>query len=235
MLMPTAVAHRLPAPARGLSVVELMVGIAVGMFVLAGAAMVVTNQLTDNRRLLLETQIQQDLRAAMDIITRDVRRSGYWADAYKAVSPPVAAVSNPYTPAGVFATSADTLAYTYSHDYDRLTDENNIVDAHEQNGFTLNSSRHTIDVQLAAGNFQALTDPDVVRITRFDAAFTATPVNLPTCATPPCAAVSAACGGSSQLLIRSVTLTIEGEAVHDPSVKRSLTSTVRLRNDQVCL
>jgi len=73
------------------------------------------------------------------------------------------------------------------------------------------------------------------RITRFDAAFTATPVNLPTCATPPCAAVSAACGGSSQLLIRSVTLTIEGEAVHDPSVKRSLTSTVRLRNDQVCL
>lgn len=235
MLMPTPPAQRVRAPARGLSVVELMVGITVGMFVLAGATMVVTNQLTDNRRLLLETQIQQDLRAAMDIITRDVRRSGYWADAYKSVSPPVSPVSNPYTPAGVFATGADTLAYTYSHDYDRLTDENNTVDAHEQNGFTLNSTRQTIDVQLAAGNFQALTDPDVVRITRFDATFTTTPVNLPTCAAPPCAALSAACGGSSQLFIRSVTLTIEGEAVHDSNVKRSLTSTIRLRNDQVCL
>ncbi len=235
MLKPAAVPRRHPVPARGLSIVELMVGIAVGMFVLAGAAMVVTNQLTDNRRLLLETQIQQDLRAAMDIITRDVRRSGYWSDAYKAVSPTVTAVGNPYTPAGVFATNADTLAYTYSHDYDRLIDENNTVDAHEQNGFTLNATRHTLDVQLAAGNFQALTDPDVVRITRFNAAFTTTPVDLPTCAAPPCAAVNAACGGNSQLLIRSVTLTIEGEAVHDPSVKRSLTSTVRLRNDQVCL
>lgn len=57
---------------RGLSLVELMVGITVGLFVVAAAATLVANQLSDNRRLLLETQVQQDLRATMDIITRAV-------------------------------------------------------------------------------------------------------------------------------------------------------------------
>ena len=61
---------------RGLSLVELMVGVAVGLFVVAGASFVVATQLGDNRRLLLETQIQQDLRATMDIITRELRRAG---------------------------------------------------------------------------------------------------------------------------------------------------------------
>jgi type IV pilus assembly protein PilW len=61
----------------GLSIVELLIGIAVGLFVLAGATMVVSNQIADNKRLLLETQVQQDMRTAMDVIVRDVRRSGF--------------------------------------------------------------------------------------------------------------------------------------------------------------
>lgn len=61
---------------RGLSLVELLVGISVGLFVLAGATLLLSTQLGDNRRLLLETQLQQDLRATMDIITRELRRAG---------------------------------------------------------------------------------------------------------------------------------------------------------------
>jgi len=61
---------------QGLSLVELMVGITIGLFVVAAASLVVSNQLFDNRRLLLETQLQQDLRATMDIITRQLRRAG---------------------------------------------------------------------------------------------------------------------------------------------------------------
>ena len=51
-----------------------MVGVAVGLFVVAAASMLVATQLSDNRRLTLETQVQQDLRAAADIITRELRR-----------------------------------------------------------------------------------------------------------------------------------------------------------------
>ncbi len=61
---------------RGLSLVELMVGIAVGLFIVAGTVTLATSQLSENRRVLLETQVQQDLRAAADIIARDLRRAG---------------------------------------------------------------------------------------------------------------------------------------------------------------
>jgi len=40
--------------------------------------MVLTTQLGDNRRLLLEAQMQQDMRTAADLISRDLRRAGYW-------------------------------------------------------------------------------------------------------------------------------------------------------------
>ncbi|WP_395699201.1 PilW family protein [Aquabacterium sp.] len=222
----------------GLSIVELLVGIAVGMFVLAGATMVTTNQMVENRRLLLETQIQQDLRAAMDIIARDIRRSGYWGNSYTSIAPTTGPVINPYSPAGAFSTTPDIVSYTLNRE--TVNPDDNVVSSNEQNGFVFNSGAGTIDVQLGAGNYQALTDPSVVRITQFSATVNTTPLDLPVCASPPCAmtapvsAVTAACGGKSRALVRDVTITIVGEAVHDPSVRRSLESTVRVRNDQVC-
>ena len=59
-----------------MSLVELMVGITLGLFIVAAASTLVVNQLSDNRRLLIETQVQQDLRASMDIMTRQLRRAG---------------------------------------------------------------------------------------------------------------------------------------------------------------
>ena len=61
----------------GLSIVELMVGVAIGLIIVAAAATLVATQLTENRRLMLETQVQQDLRATADIIARELRRAGY--------------------------------------------------------------------------------------------------------------------------------------------------------------
>ena len=58
-----------------------MVGVAIGLFVVAAASMLVVTQLSDNRRLTLETQVQQDLRASADIITRELRRAGHWGKA----------------------------------------------------------------------------------------------------------------------------------------------------------
>ena len=82
---------------RGLSLVELLVCIAVGMFVVASAAMLVSTQLNDNRKLLLETQVQQDLRAAADIITRELRRAGHWNNAASFVwTTSGASALNPY-------------------------------------------------------------------------------------------------------------------------------------------
>ena len=89
-------------PARGISIVELMVGITISLFILAGASLVLTTQLDSNRRLLLEAQVQQDLRTTADMISRDVRRAGYWGKAYCQVWPASLDLAecpgpNPYT------------------------------------------------------------------------------------------------------------------------------------------
>ena len=49
--------------ATGLSIVELMVGITISMFILAGATLVLTTQLDNNRRLLLD-RIEKALSAS---------------------------------------------------------------------------------------------------------------------------------------------------------------------------
>jgi uncharacterized protein YneF (UPF0154 family) len=59
-----------------MSIVELMVGVAIGLLIVAAATLMMSGQLSENRRLLVEAQLQQDLRAAADIMTREIRRTG---------------------------------------------------------------------------------------------------------------------------------------------------------------
>ena len=217
--------------ARGLSIVELLVGIAVGLFVLAGAAMVATNQITDNRRLLLETQIQQDMRTAMDIIVRDIRRSGYSfnAETLPAVGAPALA-PNAYSPAGALV-AGEPLLYTYS--IEASMDDNGIADPEDFRGFKREDD--IIKVQLGKGNWQPLTDGEVVRIKELTATELPATTLLPTaaCGTPPCES-SNGCG-DARVVSRIIQLTMVGEAVHDKQIVRTLRSAVRVRNDEVCL
>ena len=93
---------------RGMTVVEIMVGLAVGLFVLlAGAGILATFSGAD-RRMLLETRLLQDLRATSDTITRDIRRAGYWANASTGVwvsGGPAVPPPNPYR--NFYAASCD--------------------------------------------------------------------------------------------------------------------------------
>lgn len=203
---------------RGLSLVELMVGIAVGLFVVAAAAMLVTSHLNDNRRLLLETQVQQDLRAAADIMARELRRAGHWQSAEKSVWTPDAAVQlSPWgnvEPSVGEATQVD-FAYRRSNG--------------DSGPFGFKREGVVLKTLLGEGGWQELTDGKTLRIT----GFTVTPINEPTklqCPRP-CADGTDACWPT--LTVRKLEVDIAGEAVSDPSVKRSLRSVVRLRNDRV--
>jgi prepilin peptidase dependent protein B len=221
---------------RGLSIVELLIGIAVGLFVLAGATMVASNQIVDNKRLLLETQIQQDMRTAMDVIVRDVRRSGYSYHA-DVLQPIGAALATPigYQPAGVMD-EGNPLLYTYSNlatPADNKTASAAVAaDSPDFKGFRLRDE--VIQVQLGLNNWQALTDTGVVRITKFNATAIEDSTALPTCDTPGACPELTGCG-SPRIVTRYIDLEMEGEARHDPRVKRRLDARVRVRNDEVCL
>lgn len=221
---------------RGLSIVELLVGIAVGLFVLAGATMMASNQISDNKRLLLETQVQQDMRTAMDVIVRDIRRSGFsfHADVLQPIGAPLATPIG-YQPAGVMD-SSNLLLYTYSNKAtpadNKTANAGDSDDSPDFKGFRLRDG--VIQVQLGLNNFQALTDAGVVRITELAATQVRESKALPTCATPGACPGLTGCG-SPTLTTRYIDLRMEGEAVHDPSVRRTLDARVRVRNDEVCL
>jgi type IV pilus assembly protein PilW len=212
---------------RGLSMVELMVGVAIGLFVVAGATLVVSNQLGDNRRLMLETQIQQDLRAAADLIARDLRRSGYWASAENGVwhAAAVAVTPNPYTE--LQSVVAGTPASAVQFGYSRGAVENNVLDdATERSGFRLNNG---VIQMYTGGAWQALTDANTLRITNFQVLLNSRDIVL--------ACFNECAGGGTACLprqtVRDINVVIEGTAVHDAAVRRGAQSNARLRNDVI--
>lgn len=233
-------------PAAGLSIVELMVGIAISLFILAGATLVLTSQLDGNRRLLLEAQLQQDLRTAADMISRDVRRAGYWGRAYCNVWPGVedlvnCPAANPYNamaPAGAPGqVNTTVLVYDRSTDAEGGADINRddgAVDAvagrpRERVGFRWNAGNGTIDYLVGNDNWQALTDASVLRVTQFNMTINTQALPVP-CAGAGCQAQGPVCGGPLTVGSRDITFTIVAEAVHDAGVQRSLRENVRLRN-----
>jgi prepilin peptidase dependent protein B len=207
--------------------VELLVGLAVGLFIAAAGVTLMAGNLRENRALMLESRLMQDLRTAADIITRDLRRAGYWAGAVASVQvPPGApAAANPYLAVAPAAAASDAVSFAFSRD----ASENQTLDSNEQFGFRLR--RGVIEMQLGSGNWQALTDANTLVVTGFLVTPTVEEFSLASQCARPCPAVTPDCPPRQQ--VRSLDVSIQARSSSDASVQRSLRSSVRLRNDAV--
>lgn len=159
-----AVGARSRRAMRGLSIIELMIGVAIGLFVVAGGAKLLADGLIGNRRTVVEARIAQDLRAAADIIARDLRRAGYWDNSTSGVTGTPAL--NVYAPVSPGPSAVPAHAVTYSYD----KDGSNTLDSAENLGFQLVTANGVgrLQMQLGANNWQDLTDPRTVNVTTFD-------------------------------------------------------------------
>lgn len=219
------------APARGVSLVELMVGIAVGLMVLAAATTVVTSQLGSTRRLLLETQLDQDLRTAGEIISRELRRTNSTMEdrASQWFREDQLGVNwNDATAPVISGTDNSQIEIFYRR-----------AGGEERTGFKLEGE--AIKVKLGDGSWHELTDPQTVKITRFsigtartggraasrnsDAHIVPCPFQCP--------------GGGTACWPRMVpveyTITIAGELRRDSSFTRTLTTSVAVRSARMTL
>lgn len=177
-------------------------------------------QMAENRRLLLETQVQQDLRAATDIITRELRRSGYFSYPELLVWSPSEPASAPEANTYVGLTlgvADDVVTYRYDRPGTALVTF----------GYQLDSD--TIKHRIGA-NVQDLTDQRTLKVTAFNVVLQAVGSTQLSCPKL-CADGSQDCWPT--LALTDAVVTITGEAVSDSSVSRTVTSRVRLRNDGV--
>lgn len=63
---------------RGMSLIELMIALTMGLFLLLGLSTFLTTTLKSNTAAVRLASLDQELRAIMTLMARDVRRAGYW-------------------------------------------------------------------------------------------------------------------------------------------------------------
>jgi type IV pilus assembly protein PilW len=204
-----------------MSLVEMMVGVAIGLVVVAGATVLAASQLTENRRLVLETQVQQDMRAASDIITRELRRAGagsttvpsfVWVD-----GDPLSGQSNTLA-ALHLNVGSDTVTYSYEG---RAS-----MGGPDFYGYRLSGG--TIQHRIGTGAPQDLTDRNTLEVMAFDVLLADAPAMQLAC-TNLCSDGTQSCWPT--LKVTDATITIEGRSVSDRNVRRTMVSRVRVRND----
>ena len=209
---------------QGMSLVELMVGVALGLFIVAGAATVASTQLADTRRLVVEAQVQQDLRASIDLMTRALRRAAYWNNSPAVIwSPAAAAAANPN----------DTVTVVPNTEADIAWSGANVL------GFRLSGAPVGIlQMKDGGGGWQALTDSVTLNVTSLGLQLVAVSPSATSAPATQAMACPAICADGTTacwptIVVREIKLTITGQSLSDPNVVRTVVSSVRLRNDQI--
>ncbi len=207
-----------------------MVGLAVGLFVVGGAVKLFVDYVVANKRQMVQTRVNQEIRAAADIVTRDLRRAGYWENAAAGI-----AASNPYAAAS--QPNASEITYAYARD------NNNVMDNNERVGFRRQvvGGVGVLQVQDGLNNWQAITDPGTLNVTAFTVAAAASGLVNDMSKYCPCL-YKLTCtaadmtdptrnpAGPRTMTITSYQVALTGQAVGDPDVVRTITEDVRVRN-----
>ncbi|MEY2891179.1 MAG: hypothetical protein RJA98_1087 [Pseudomonadota bacterium] len=218
-------AHR--RRARGASLLELLVASTLGLLLMSVCITLFVQVLREHRSALHEARLMQDLRSAIDIVARDLRRAGGWGAAERATfwSSNARPLDNPYGA----QTPASAPAALASFNYSRDPTENNQLDSDEAFGVRLRNG--AIELMLGQGNWQALTDSGTLKLTDLRITPTVHEVSLASLCTQACAASAPDC--PPRQTVRSVLVELSGASSLDPSVTRSLRARVRVRNDTV--
>ncbi len=217
-------------PQKGFSLIELMISMTISMIVLAGVIALFANTVRSNAEGLQYTRLNQELRAIMDVMVRDIRRAGYYSAA-DGTSP------NPFQPgnkAVVIGDSGKCITYLYQKDTSKTA-----ADPKNQFGFrvlnnTIKMRRNGSDCT-STTNWEAISDANVVAIDTLtfelagDQAKTYC-TNLTTDITNEGENCTGANVGDVVATVYVVTVTLSGHLIDDASVNLTLTEKVVVRN-----
>lgn len=65
---------------RGVTIVEVMIGLAIGLVVIGGAISVYVSSVRSSNDTLKSSKLSQEVNTLLQVIASDVRRSGFWGD-----------------------------------------------------------------------------------------------------------------------------------------------------------
>lgn len=177
---------------RGLTLVELLISLTIGLVVLAAASSVYVTTVINSGAAIAGSRLNQELMTLMNVMVQDIRRAGYWRDAasdptqnpFNSVDVTALAVRPSPADPTADASSGQCILYAYDSNDDGTLDDQNIF------GFRLNNG--TVQMRLNGNvasnvrhdhcndpddNWRDITDGNLVRITNltFDTADPAAP------------------------------------------------------------
>lgn len=198
---------------RGFSLVELMIGMTLGLLVVGSVLALFVSTLGSNRSMVGVHELQTQLYATVGLMARDLRRAGFNGKAS-----PLAVDPNPFGLGSTAAYAGEQAASCLLFSYD-LNDNGKLDTSNpdERMGYRL---RHgVVQSRTGGGNCQAdgweaVTSASVVEVTELKFEFD---VHQPEPANDMC--------------IRRVHITLAGRLRDHPDVTRTVQRRVRVRND----
>lgn len=226
----------------GFSLIELMVGMAVGLIIVGGAISVYVNAVRSGGDTLRSAKLNIELRGAMNMMVADIRRAGY---AYNVAN----LSSNPFTQPSTNLALPSAACLLFS--YDRNDNDDGVV-ANEYLGFKkagtevsmrFSGSSTAAGCSVAGDSWESITDNSSILVDSLTFTINNQCENAQTglkAANEACAAgsnvydVAAAATGKSDLIeIRDITISITGHHKNDALTTMTLSQSVRVRNDRI--
>ncbi|WP_090138840.1 PilW family protein [Limnohabitans sp. DM1] len=200
-----------PQSERGETLTGLLVGLSVGLVVLAAGSALLANHLRGHRMALQDSHLHHDLRSAMDWMARELRKAQYSAKAWETRSP-TACTDKFCDGLEDFRIKDDWI--DFSHD----RNHNGEKDNDECMGFRLSDQQLMVKRSCvvnggwrSSGDWQAITDQTSLEITALS--------------------WQLRCELHQGWLQRAVQMSLTAQWPGDATRQVSLTQTVHLRND----
>ncbi len=210
--------------ASGFSLVELMVSITVGLVVLAGVTTMFAHNVKAGGDTLKMARLNQELQAVMSLMTRDLKRAGYWGNASFAIGSGTSN-TNPFTldaPSNYGSEPANSCI-TFSYDRNGNGVETTSPSGDDERfGFRRRSGAVETRQEgktCAETGWEDINDTVTTEITGLTFARSSRNVDI-----------DGVAGGAS-IAVRTVTITLSGRLRKDTAVSRTLQDTVRVQND----
>lgn len=220
---------------QGVSLIELLVGLAVSMVILigAGSAFIAHNLSVSTN--LKGDKLNHDLQIAMDLMISEIRRAGYWNGDISG-----APATNPFQNI-VLGTNCVLYSYDARNAAGANIPDGQIQDS-ERYGFKLSNGSIWMKTSGNAasasdctnGSWESLTDSTLVSVTQLNFLLTAKCVNAST-GTVTDASCTAGSGTTGQrtIEIRGIKVDLTGNVVGDTTTRKQANGFARIRNNSI--
>lgn len=210
----------------GYSLIELMIGLLVGLIVLSAVGYVFITSVKSSKDVLNSYRLNQEMGLLSDLLTGELRRTGYWP-----ISGAGASVYGSQRDLE-FVSAADSACILYSY-----YDDSDFAAGQVVRGFKFEETSGLGTISYVAstswGNcstaaWTELTDSSFIDVDRFEVEFDCWDVSVD----PTVSVATGSCGlVSGAIISRTIEIDVEASVVKDPIWKSQFSESIKIQND----